>query len=109
MAGVVGTVGMLAEASGVGAVISVDDVPTPAAASMGDWLTCFPGFAMVTTEDPAASGPADLPDIVSTAVCGHLEAGSGVDLQWPDGHRTPAIHGGVTGLGPAPTTPRTDR
>ena len=48
MAGIVGTLGMLAEASGCAAVLDVADVPRPDAASMGDWLTCFPGFAMLT-------------------------------------------------------------
>ncbi|HEY3631216.1 MAG TPA: MSMEG_0567/sll0787 family protein, partial [Jatrophihabitantaceae bacterium] len=43
MAGVVGTLGMLAEASGCGAVLDVADVPCPASATTADWLTCFPG------------------------------------------------------------------
>ncbi len=45
MAGIAGTLGMLAEASGCGAVLDVAAVPRPAGAAMGDWLTCFPGFA----------------------------------------------------------------
>ena len=61
MAGLVGTVGMLAEASGCGAVLDVADIPAPAGATRGDWLTCFPGFAIVTAEEAtrqAAPGPA---------------------------------------------------
>ena len=93
MAGIAGTLGMLAEASGCGAVLDVEKVPRPRGASTGDWLTCFPGFAMLTTGTPAPAGPA------VTADCGELVAGTGVTLRWPDGERTPAIDGGVTGLG----------
>jgi putative N-acetyltransferase (TIGR04045 family) len=96
MAGVVGTLGMLAEASGCAAVLDVADVPKPAEASMGDWLTCFPGFAMLTT-GPAAldAGPA------ASRVCGELTSGQGVVLRWPDGEVTSAVSAGVTGLGAA--------
>ncbi|MET9002530.1 MSMEG_0567/sll0787 family protein [Amycolatopsis sp. NPDC004169] len=93
MAGIVGTLGMLAEASGCGAVLDVAKVPRPRAASTGDWLTCFPGFAMLTAGAPAPAGPA------VTAACGELVAGTRVTLRWPDGERTTAIDGGVTGLG----------
>jgi putative N-acetyltransferase (TIGR04045 family) len=97
MAGIAGTLGMLAEASGCGAVLDVADVPRPASATAGDWLTCFPGFAMVTTGPirPADTGPA------VTAGCGELVEGRGVRLRWPDGDLTDAITAGVTGLGVA--------
>ena len=48
MAGVVGTIGMMAEASGTGADIDVAAVPRPDNATMGAWLSCFPGFGMLT-------------------------------------------------------------
>jgi putative N-acetyltransferase (TIGR04045 family) len=99
MAGLVGTLGMLAEASGCGAVLDVADVPTPAGATAGDWLTCFPGFAMITADvpgrAPAPAGPA------TSRTCGALETGAGVSLRWPDGRTTPALTTPVTGLGPA--------
>jgi putative N-acetyltransferase (TIGR04045 family) len=99
MAGVVGTLGMLAEASGCGAILDVARVPRPAGATMGDWLTCFPGYGMLTTDEPgravAPAGPA------VAAECGELVAGQGVWLCWPDGERTEAISGAVTGLGRA--------
>ena len=76
MAGIVGTLGMLAEASGCGAVLDVAAVPRPAGVSTGDWLTCFPGFAMLTADEPGAAalpaGPA------MSAVCGELVAWPGV-------------------------------
>jgi selenophosphate synthetase-related protein len=95
MAGLVGTLGMMAEASGCAAVLEIAAVPRPAAATMGDWLTCFPGFAMVT------AGGAPRSEHAVTAECGELTAGAGVTLRWPDGALTPAVRGGVTGLGTA--------
>ena len=103
MSGLVGTTGMLAEASGCRAVLDVAAVPAPVAATYGDWLTCFPGFAMVTAE-AAPSGPpsyAALPDFVTTAVCGELTPGTGVGLRWPDGVVTEAVTSTVTGMGPS--------
>jgi len=99
MAGVVGTLGMLAEASGCGAVLDVAAVPRPDQASMGDWLTCFPGFAMVTADReggvPLPAGPA------VSGICGELVAGQGVALRWPDGEVIDAVPAGVTGMGAA--------
>ena len=96
MAGIAGTLGMLAEASGCRAVLDVAAVPRPADATVGDWLTCFPGFAMLTAGDRALSaGPA------VGAVCGELVTGRGVALRWPDGELTEAVDAGVTGLGRA--------
>lgn len=100
MAGLVGTVGMLAEASGCGAVLDVASVPAPGGARVADWLTCFPGFAMLTAE-AATPDVGGLPAHLATAPCGELVAGSGVSLRWPDGELTPAVAGGVTGLGRA--------
>ena len=97
MAGIAGTLGMLAEASGCGAVLDVARVPRPAGASAGDWLTCFPGFAMLTAGELADhdAGPAVIAD------CGELTTGHGVHLCWPDGDLTSVIDAGVTGMGTA--------
>lgn len=98
MAGVVGTLGMLAESSGCGAELDVATVPRPAGATAGDWLTCFPGFGMLTVDEPgrrvADAGPA------TSATCGRTVAGDGVRLRWPDGRTTPGVDA-VTGLGAA--------
>jgi putative N-acetyltransferase (TIGR04045 family) len=102
MAGVVGTIGMLAEAGGCGAEVDVAAVPRPIGVDAGDWLTCFPGFAMVTADAPGAA-PLDAGPAVGAA-CGVLQERAGVRLRWPDGDVTTAIPGPVTGLGP--TTPR---
>ncbi|KMS82218.1 MSMEG_0567/sll0787 family protein [Prauserella rugosa] len=96
MAGIAGTLGMLAEASGCGAVLDVGAVPRPAGATVGDWLTCFPGFAMLTAgpQQPPA-GPA------VSAECGTLTSGGGIRLRWPDGEEIPVVDAAVTGLGEA--------
>ncbi|MBL7494214.1 AIR synthase [Frankia sp. AgB1.9] len=99
MAGIVGTLGMLAEASGCSAELDVARVPRPAGVPAGDWLTCFPGFAMVTADVLERPMPA-MSQAVS-ACCGRLVPGSGVSLLWPDGLRTPVLGGHVTGMGPA--------
>jgi AIR synthase-related protein len=99
MAGIAGTLGMLAEASGCGAVLDVASVPRPAGASMGDWLTCFPGFGMLTCDAPGVTEPNAGP--AASAMCGELVPGAGVRLRWPDGEETVVIDGPVTGLGPA--------
>jgi putative N-acetyltransferase (TIGR04045 family) len=89
MAGLVGTLGMLAEASGCAAELDVAAVPRPAYdVSMGDWLTCFPGFGLLTTDRPGIVRPPAGPAI--SARCGRLGAGAGV-----------ALTGGVTGMGSA--------
>jgi putative N-acetyltransferase (TIGR04045 family) len=99
MTGLIGTAGMLAEASGCRAVLDVGDIPAPASAAPGDWLTCFPGFAMITAERTPAR--TTLPEFVDSAVCGRLASGRGVELRWPDGLVTSAIAGAVTGMGSA--------
>lgn len=99
MAGAVGTAGMLAEASGCGAEIDVAAVPRPRDVDAGDWLTCFPGFAMLTA-DRAGAPPLPAGPAVGAAV-GRLQSRRGIRLRWPDGDVTVAVAGSVTGLGPA--------
>jgi len=109
MSGLVGTAGMLAEASGCRAVLDIAGIPAPADATLADWLTCFPGFVIVSAEEAAgqaadppgrAGVPAALPGFLTSAVCGELVRGEGVALRWPDGVVTEAV-GAVTGLGGA--------
>lgn len=100
MAGVVGTVGMLAEASGTGAELDVARIPRPSDADMGAWLTCFPGYAMLTADRPGVR-PLRAPAGVVTDECGRLTTEHGVRLRWPDGVTTTAVAPGVTGLGRA--------
>jgi putative N-acetyltransferase (TIGR04045 family) len=99
MAGAVGTLGMLAEASGCGAELEVAAIPRPAGAAIGDWLTCFPGFAMLTCDTPEA--PAIPAGAAVSQRCGELVTRPGVRLRWPDGDLTDAIGPAVSGLGEA--------
>lgn len=99
MAGLVGTVGMLAEASGGGAVLDLAAIPAPSSAGLGDWLGCFPGFAMITADRPGA-GRMHTP-VTTTAAVGCVVSAPGVRLRWPDGEETVAVAGAVTGLGAA--------
>ncbi|MBD0862438.1 AIR synthase [Gordonia sp. zg691] len=102
MAGIAGTLGMLAEASGTGAELDVTAVPRPRGATMGAWLTCFPGYAMITADrpgEPRFAAPA--PGPLSIADCGRLTEQPGVRLRWPDGAVTVAVSSTVTGLGAA--------
>ncbi|GAA4396077.1 GNAT family N-acetyltransferase [Tsukamurella soli] len=71
MAGLVGTLGMLAEASGTGAELDIATVPRPAGASMGAWLTCFPGYAMLAADRGPVRG---VPAPLAAAPCGRLTA-----------------------------------
>jgi len=99
MAGTVGTLAMLAEASGTGAEIDVACVPRPAEAGMAEWLGCFPGFALLTADRPGRRPP---PSPATTAAVGRLTDESGVvRLRWPDGCSTVAVAGPATGLGAA--------
>ena len=99
MAGLAGTLGMLAEACGTGAVLDVAGVPRPSNTSVGDWFTCFPGFGLLTVDDPGAPPPDAGP--ATTADCGELTDEPGVRLRWPDGETTTAVTGSVTGMGRA--------
>ena len=103
MAGIAGTLGMLAEASGCAAVLDMARVPRPAAAAPGDWLTCFPGFAMLTDRPPARPLPAG-PAV--SAECGELRPGRGVSLRWPDGECIEVIAGSGDRIGASMTNLR---
>lgn len=103
MAGIVGTTAMMCEASGTGAVLDVAAVPTPEGANMGDWLTCFPGYAMVTADSPGGSRISS--SLAVTAECGHFTPAPGVRLRWPDGVETHAVPEIATGLGRATLAP----
>ena len=99
MGGIVGSAAMLAEASGTGLTLDVSAIPAPDDVAFGDWLTCFPGFGMLTADRPGRSRTASR--IAETAVIGTLDTGTDVRLRWPDGVETVACDGAATGLGSA--------
>jgi putative N-acetyltransferase (TIGR04045 family) len=99
MAGTIGSLAMLAEASGTGAEVDIARVPRPATAELADWLGCFPGFALLTADRPGRRPP---PSPATTATIGRLTTEVGVvRLLWPDGLTTVAVDGPATGLGAA--------
>jgi AIR synthase-related protein len=53
MGGLLGTLLMLIESSGVGAVLDVERVPRPTDVSLERWLTAFPSFGFVFAAEPA--------------------------------------------------------
>jgi selenophosphate synthetase-related protein len=98
MAGLVGTLAMMAEASGCGAELDVAAVPRPRGARLADWLTCFPGFALVLAGPPGdAAPPAREVAPAAAGACGRLVERPGVSLRWPDGERTAVVDGAVLG------------
>lgn len=100
MAGIVGTLGMMAEASGCSAELELIQIPRPSNVALGDWLTCFPGFGILSAESPGSPNKlAQAARPATSAKCGNFMPGKGVQLVWPDGARTEAISDGVTGLG----------
>lgn len=100
MGGIVGSAAMLAEASGTGLAIDVAAIPAPHDVALGEWLTCFPGFGMLTADRPGRSRVTS--QIAETAVIGTLTAGGGeITLRWPDGIETIASATSPTGIGTA--------
>ncbi len=55
MAGVLGTLLMLLECSGVGATVRVPDIPRPPAAPLDKWLVSFPSYGFLLAVSPAHS------------------------------------------------------
>ncbi|MHC1598117.1 MAG: methanogenesis marker 2 protein [Candidatus Methanofastidiosia archaeon] len=47
--GILGTIGMLLETSGVGATIDIDAIPRPETVDFIDWLKMYPGFGFIIT------------------------------------------------------------
>jgi uncharacterized protein len=57
MAGTCGSLAMLLETSGVGAVLDLEHVPAPAEVEPLRWLTAFPSFGYVLSVDESAVAP----------------------------------------------------
>ena len=52
MAGLVGSLAMLLEWSGLGVTVDLERLPVPDGVSMPDWLTCFPAYAFLLCSPP---------------------------------------------------------
>jgi putative methanogenesis marker protein 2 len=54
--GIIGTLGMLLEVSGVGADVDVDAMPKPASLDYDHWLKMYPGMGFIVTCKPENTG-----------------------------------------------------
>lgn len=52
MGGIIGTLHMLTQTSGVGALLDVDAIPIPSGVAMEKWLTSFPSYGYLLTCPP---------------------------------------------------------
>ncbi len=83
MAGLVGTALMLAECSGVGVTIAIDDVPRPPGADLARWLLAFPSFGYLLAAKPgdvAAIETAFAARGIACAAIGACERGQALRL-----------------------------
>lgn len=52
-AGIIGTIAMLAENTGCGARIQLDQIPKPEGIDLERWLNMFPGYGFIAAADPS--------------------------------------------------------
>ncbi|KRE36434.1 sll0787 family AIR synthase-like protein [Paenibacillus sp. Soil724D2] len=55
-AGILGTIAMLAENTGCGAVVQLDRIPKPDEVDLERWLNMFPGYGFIVSADPSKTG-----------------------------------------------------
>ena len=54
-AGILGTISIMMENSGKGAIIELDSIPKPTEIELSDWLVCFQSFGFVLSVSPKNS------------------------------------------------------
>jgi uncharacterized protein len=54
-AGILGTISIMIENSGKGAIIELDSIPKPAEIELSDWLVCFQSFGFILSVNPKNS------------------------------------------------------
>lgn len=87
MAGLLGTALMLAECSGVGMTLTLDDIPRPEEAPMERWLSAFPSYGYLLTtrpEDAEAVMARFHGRGIAAAVIGQCNSTRRVDVAWAD-------------------------
>ncbi|OUI98492.1 hypothetical protein HK20_06845 [Acetobacter sp. DsW_54] len=87
MAGVLGTALMLAECSGVGMHITLDDIPRPEHAPMTRWLSAFPSYGYLLSarpEDAQAVMARFHGRDIAAAVIGQCNNTRRLDVTWRD-------------------------
>ncbi|AFW02732.1 hypothetical protein B932_3187 [Gluconobacter oxydans H24] len=87
MAGLLGTALMLAECSGVGMTITLDDVPRPEGTPMERWLSAFPSYGYLLTarpEDAEAIMARFHGRDIAAAMIGRCDSTQRLDVVWAD-------------------------
>ena len=85
MGGLAGTLLMLCEASGCGAVLDLDSMPRPENVDFHKWLTSFPSFGFLfsaSVDNFQAVKDLFSPIGLTCALVGEIEAGNKVSIQW---------------------------
>lgn len=91
MAGLLGTALMLAECSGVGMTIRLEDIPSPETAPMERWLSAFPSYGYLLTacpENAAAVIDRFKGRGIAAAVIGQVTDTRQLDVTWGDEKET---------------------
>lgn len=91
MAGLLGTTLMLAECSGVGMTIALDDIPRPDDAPMERWLSAFPSYGYLLTarpEDAEAIMARFRGRDIAASVIGQCDSTQRLDVTWADEKET---------------------
>ncbi|MFT8701411.1 MAG: sll0787 family AIR synthase-like protein [Acetobacter orientalis] len=91
MAGLLGTALMLAECSGVGMTITLDDIPCPDPAPMERWLSAFPSYGYLLTARPE-NADAIMTRFhgrdIAASVIGRCNNTQRLDVTWADERET---------------------
>lgn len=101
MAGIVGSLGMLLEWSGRGAVLDLDALPRPSDVPVANWLNCFPSFAFLLCVPPGREDECMAPFLargLEAAVVGRIDDSGTVSLRLGDQTKV-AVDVAVTRLG----------
>ncbi|QOC48288.1 sll0787 family AIR synthase-like protein [Komagataeibacter rhaeticus] len=87
MAGLLGTALMLAECSGIGMTITLDDIPRPEGAPMERWLSAFPSYGYLLTarrEDAEAIMARFRGRGIAASIIGQCDSTQRLDVTWAD-------------------------
>jgi len=100
MAGLVGSLAMLLEWSGLGVTVDLDTVPRPVSVPMRDWLTCFPAFGFLLCCPPGRA--TETVDTfhqrgLDAAVVGEIDASGVLAIHW-GGSRADVLDLATTGI-----------
>jgi selenophosphate synthetase-related protein len=85
--GLLGTLGMLLEASGAGGTIEIEKIPIPQGVKISHWLKTYPGFGFVFTVDESKVGETIKlfeGNRISASVIGSVDDTKRLLISWKD-------------------------